>query len=228
MKTLRLLIIAPIFAVVALAADSSAPAAAPSQLPGAPEKVAPPAALADPAAVEAALQALHFDEMTGKGLNAQKQMLLSMARQSVARINGPGVSKEDLAAFPQKTIDAAWVGLSLEEVHAVAAHNYGEVFTTDELRAIADFFNSPAGQAFTRKQPDAQKKIMAALWPRMMQARQKFQQLTRDFTKQQLDKKAAAQAAAAKSAAASAAPTTGGSSAPAAAPAPAPTAPPKS
>jgi hypothetical protein len=224
MKSLRLLIIAPIFAVVALADDSSAPAAAAPPLPGAPKIVAPPAVQADPAAVEAVLKARHFDEMISKGLSMQKQMFLERIRQEVAKINGPGVSKEDLAAFPQKTVDAAWVGLSPEEAHAVAARNYGEVFTTDELRAITDFLNSPAGQALTTKEPEAQQKIMTALRSRLMGAMQKIQQLTRDFANQQMDnaKKAAAEAAA------SAAPTAGASSAPAAAPAPAPTAPPKS
>ena len=229
MKTLRLLIIAPFFAFGALAADSSVPAAAPSEPTLAPGKIASPAVQADPAAVEAVLKALHFDEMIGKGLSQQKQMFLGMTRQAVAKISGPGVSKEDLAAFPQKTVDAAWVGLSPEEAHAVAARNYGEVFTTDELHAIADFFNSPTGQALTAKQPEVQQKIMATLRPRVMEAMQKIQQLTREFAKQQLDqeKKAADEAAAAKAAGPSAAATTGASSATAPAPAPAPTALPK-
>ncbi len=81
--------------------------------------------------------------MMGKGLSQQKQMFLGMARQAVGKISAPGVSKEDLAALPQKTVDAAWVGLNPEEVHALAAQNYGEVFTTDELHAIADFSTRP-------------------------------------------------------------------------------------
>jgi hypothetical protein len=206
MKTFRLLLIAPFFAFVALAADTSAPAAAPtSPVPG---NVTPPAVQADPAAIEAVLKALHFDEMMTKALDQQKQMILQVVRKS----SMPGTSKEDIAAFQQKTIDTATIGLSLEDIHAVAARNYGETFTTDELRGIADFYNSPAGQAYEAKRPQAEQKIRAALQPRVMEAMQKIQQMTRDFVAQQQAKiqEQAAKAAAAKDKAstAPAAPTT--------------------
>ena len=208
MKTLRLLLVAPFFALAALAADTSAPAAAP--IPPAPGKVMPPAVQADPAAVDAVLKALHFDEMMGKALDQQKQMI----QQMVMRAKLPGTSKEEIAAFQQKAMDAAFVGLGAEEIHAVAARNYGETFTTDELHAIADFYNSPAGQAYAAKRPQAEQKIGAALRPRVMEAMQKIQQMTRDFAAQQQAKaqEEAAKAAAAKDPKASstpAAPTTG-------------------
>jgi hypothetical protein len=199
MKILRLLLLAPIFTLAALAADSPAPAAAP--IPPAPDKITPPAVQADPAAIEAVLKAVHFDEMMGKALDQQKQMI----RQMVMRASIPGTAKEDLAAFQQKAMDTAFVGLSAEEIHAVAAHNYGETFTTDELHAIADFYNSPAGQAYAAKRPKAEQKIGAALRPRVMEAMQKIQQMTRDFAAQQ---QAKAQEEAAKAAAAKAKPST--------------------
>jgi hypothetical protein len=206
MKTFRLLLIAPFFAFVALAADIPAPAAAP--IPPAPENVAAPAAQADPAAIEAVLKAMHFDELMTKALNQQKQMILQVVRKS----SMPGTSKEDIAAFQQKAIDTAGIGLSIDEIHAVAARNYGEIFTTAELRGIADFYNSPAGQAYAAKRPQAEQKIGAALRPRVMEAMQKIQQMTRDFAAEQQAKiqEQAAKAAAAKDKAstAPAAPTT--------------------
>src|ERR1039458_6139086 len=80
MKTLRLLFIPPFIACAARAADSSTPAAVPT--PSAPEKITTPAAQADPAAVEAVLKALHFDEMMGKALDQQKQMIQQMVMRS--------------------------------------------------------------------------------------------------------------------------------------------------
>jgi hypothetical protein len=192
MKTLRLLLLAPFFACTALVAQYAAPVVAPT--PAAPEQVTPPAAQADPAAVEAALKALHFDEIMGKALNQQRQMVQHM----IMRASMPGTSKEEMEAFQQKALDTAFVGLSIEEIHAVAARNYGQTFTTDELRAIADFYNSPGGQAYATKRPEAEQKIGAILRPRVMASMQKIQQMTREFVVQQQAKaqeKAAAEKA---------------------------------
>jgi hypothetical protein len=187
MKTLRFLLIAPFLTFSALAADSSAPAA--------PGKIAPLAvAQADPAAVESVLKALHYDEILDKALVQQRQLV----QQMMMRMRIPGATKEDIAAFKQETLDAAFAGLTVEEIHAVAARNYGETFTTDELRAVADFYNTPAGQAFATKRAQAELKIGGIRRSRMMEAMQKVQKMTRDFVTQQ---QAKAQENAAKEAA---------------------------
>jgi uncharacterized protein len=174
MKTLRFLLIAPFFTFLALAADSSVPAA--------PGKIAPLAvAQADPAVVETVLKALHYDEMLGKALVQQRQL----AQQLMMKMRIPGVPKEEIAAFRQETLDAAFAGLTVEEVHALAARNYGETFTTDELRAVADFYNSPAGQDFATKQIQLELKIRGIRSSRVMEAMQEIQKRTRDFIAQQ-------------------------------------------
>ncbi len=188
MKILRLLLIAPFFAGTALVAQYAAPVVAPT--PPAPATVPAPAVQADPAAAESVLAALHFDEMTGKALNQQKEAALAYTRQMLKRMNLPGTSPQDLEAFARKTVDAAWVGLKAEEIHAVAARSYAETFTTDELRAIADFSNSPAGQAFFKKQSEAQQKIMADLRPLLMQVMPKIQQMAHNYLAQQQAKAA--------------------------------------
>jgi hypothetical protein len=196
MKILRLLLIAPFFTGASLFAQYAAPAVEPT--PPAPAKVTSPAPVPTDSAVaaDAVLKAVHYDEMMGKALDQQKQMI----RQMAMRASMPGTSAEDIAAFQQKAVDAAFVGLSAEEIHAVAVRNYAETFTTDELHAIADFYNSPAGQAYATKRLQTEQKIGAALRPRVMEAMQKIQQMTRDFAAQQQAKaqEEAAKAAAAK------------------------------
>jgi hypothetical protein len=231
MKILRLLLIVPIFASAALAADTSAPAATPT--PPAPEKVVMPAIPVNPADAEAVLNAMHYDEMMSKGLSQQKQAALAYTRQMLTRMNIPGTSRQDLEAFGQKAVDTAWGGLTSEDIHTAALRIYGEIFTADELHAMATFYSSPAGQAVATKLPIVQQKIMAELRPQMLQVMPKIQQLMRDFATQQQAKakKVADEAAAAKAEAdakqavgTAAAPT---ASAPAKTPAPAPAAPPK-
>jgi hypothetical protein len=203
MKTLKHLLIAPFFACAVLTADNSTPPAAPAA--PAPEKNASLAAAADPAAVEAVLKATHYDEMMGKLVEQQKRMI----RQMVMRASMPGTSKEEVEAFQQKVLEVAAVGLSLDEIHAVAARSYGEVFTTDELRTIADFYNSAGGQAFFAKQSQIQQRIGAALRPRVEESTQKIQQMTRDFAAQQHAEAAAAKDQEQKASGAPAAPATG-------------------
>jgi hypothetical protein len=197
MKTLRMLLLAPFFVCAALAADTSAPAAAPT--PSAPEKVVAPAVQADAVvAADAVLKALHYDEMMSKGMNQQKQAALAYIRQTVTKLKLSGTSPQDLEAFEQKALDAAWAGLKPEDIHANAVRVYGEIFTADELKAMANFFGSPVGQSVTAKQSQAQQKIMAVLMPQLMQVGPKIQQMTRDFAAQQQAKAAesAAEAAA--------------------------------
>jgi hypothetical protein len=200
MKTLRLLLLAPFFTCTALFAQYAAPAVEPTPSAPAPVAVATPVAQMSPAdAADTVLKALHYDEMMGKALDGQKQLINRMIGMAIQ----PGTPKEAIAAFQQKAMDTAMIGLSSAEIHAVAARSYVETFTADELRAIADFYNSPAGQAFLSKQPSIQQKIMETLRPRVTEARQKIQQMTRDFVAQQQAKAAedTAKAAAAKSSA---------------------------
>jgi hypothetical protein len=156
------------------------------------------------AATDKVLKALRYDEMMAKALNEQKRVIRQMIGMAILR----GTPQEEIEAFQQKAMDSAMVGLSPEEIHAVAARSYVETFTADELRAIADFYNSPAGEAFLAKQPQVQQKIMETLRPRVTEARQKIQQMTRDFVAQEKAKAAeqAAKAAAAKPQNASSAP----------------------
>jgi hypothetical protein len=200
MKILRFLLIAPFFAGASLVAQYAVPEEV-APTPPAPATVAPPAAPADPAVtVEAVLKALHYDEMIDKGMNQQKTAALTYTRQMLAKMNLPGTSKQDLEAFEQKALDAAWAGLKPGDIHAAAVRIYTEVFTADELQAMANFYGSPVGQSVTAKQPQAQQKIMAGLMPQMMQVAPKIQQMIRDFAAQQRAKAAeeAAKAAAAK------------------------------
>jgi hypothetical protein len=200
MKTLRLLLIAPFFACTALVAQYAVPVA--EEPPAAaPAAVTPPAVQVDPTvAADAVLKAMHYDEMMDKAVDQQKQASLAYTRQMLAKMNLPGTSPQDLKAFEEKAMDAAWAGLNPKDIHANAVRVYDQVFTTDELVAIADFYNSPIGQSITAKQPQVQQKIMAGLRQQMMQVMPKIQQMTRDFSAKQQAKAAqdTAKAAAAK------------------------------
>jgi hypothetical protein len=200
MKTLRYLFLAPLFAVVALAADNSGPA--PTQTPpvlGA-VTIAPPPAPADPAAVEAALKAMHYDAMIGKLVDQQKQMIIARLQQTLAMMKSSIMSKEEFLAFEQKAVDDAKARITPAQIHRDLAQAYSEVFTTGELQAMANFYNTPAGQSVSMKQADLERKIIEVLRPRLMRLASDTQRVAAEFAmlQQAEAKKAADQAAAAK------------------------------
>jgi hypothetical protein len=200
MKTLRFLFLSPLFAVVALAADNSAAAPTQTQPVSGPAMIAPPSAPADPAAVEAALKAMHYDEMIGKLVDQQKQMIITRLQQTLAMMKSSITSKEEFEAFEQKAVDDAKAGITPAQIHSDLARAYSEVFTTDELQAMANFYNTPAGQSVSMKQADLERKIIEVIRPRLMRLASDTQRAAANFAmlQQAEAKKAADEAAAAK------------------------------
>jgi hypothetical protein len=227
MKTLCFLFLASFLPIVTLADDSSVPAAAQTQSPSALGKAMP----ADPAAVEAALKAMHYDEMIGKLVDQQKQAIFSRMQQTLSMMKSAVISREEFAAFEQKAMDDVRDGITPGQIHGDLVRVYGEVFTTDELQAMANFYNTPAGQAISVKQADLEKKVTDALRPRLLQLMSKTQRVAAKFAmlqqakaKKTADEAAAANAKDQKAPGAAATPTTGASSAPTTTPASAPSA----
>lgn len=56
---------------------------------------------------------------------------------------------------------------------------YAEVFTEEELKGLISFYESPAGQAFVKKQPELTQKSMALSQQMMMKIMPKLQGMPR-------------------------------------------------
>ncbi len=150
------------------------------------------ATLAD---AEAVIGKMKFDTMIAKMLEQQKKGMLAMTKKMAG--NSKGVNQAEFDAYQAKVMDAMNAAMKPEDMKADFAKVYSEVFTKGELQGLADFYDSPTGQAMIDKQPEVQQKTMAAIMPRMMAAMPKVQQLSAEFNKEQDTKKAAAKAAAA-------------------------------
>ncbi len=147
------------------------------------------ATLAD---AEAVLTKMKFEAMIGKMLEQQKQAMLGMTKKMTG--NAKGANQADYDAFQAKVMDAMYASMKPEEMKADFARVYSEVFTKGELQGLANFYDSPTGQAMIDKQPEVQQKTMAVIMPRMMAAMPKIQQLSAQFGKEQAAKEAAAPA----------------------------------
>jgi len=147
------------------------------------------ATLAD---AEAVINKMKFEEMIGKMLAQQKQATVAMMKKMMG--NPKGVDQADFDAFQAKVMDTLYASMKPEEMKADFARVYSEVFTKGELQGLANFYDSPSGQAMIDKQPEVQQKTMAVIMPRMMAAMPKIQQLSAEFGKEQEAKKDAAPA----------------------------------
>ncbi|MFA6288875.1 MAG: DUF2059 domain-containing protein [Opitutaceae bacterium] len=149
------------------------------------------ATLADAAEV---INKMKFEEMIGKVLAQQKQATVAMMKKMMG--NPKDIDQADFAAFQGKVMDAMYASMKPDEMKADFTRIYSEVFTKAELQGLANFYDTPAGQATIDKQPEVQRKSMEVMMPRMMGAMPKIQQLSAEFAKEQAAKKAAAAPAA--------------------------------
>ena len=91
------------------------------------------------------------------------QLLAVMMPQMIAAENRRyrGLTPAQQTAISD-SIREAMAALS-PEMQELMATAYARVFTVEELRGLRDFYNSPLGQAFMRKSPEATEQSMAAL-----------------------------------------------------------------
>lgn len=140
---------------------------------------------------------MKFDQMLGKMLEQQKQSLLELAKQMAAE-QGSSVTGGEMGAYQSKLLDALWAEMRPEELQREFTRIYSEVYTRDELRGMSDFYSTAAGQATVEKQPLLQQKMLEVMMPRMLRARPKLEEVTRQFTAEQAAKAKAAGGAVAK------------------------------
>ncbi len=165
--------------LVSDAAIKDAPAAAPGTH----------ATLAD---AENVLQVMRFEGMMEKILAQQKKQMRAMAQQMAARMERPGVNKEELAAFQQKVMEEMTSALNAADLKKDMAQIYSDIFTKEELDAQAAFYLTPVGQSMVTKTPEVQARLQAVMMPRIQAAMPKVQQMIQQFKAEQQAKAAAA------------------------------------
>jgi uncharacterized protein len=147
------------------------------------------ATLAD---AEEVLNKMKFDQMMARMLEQQKKAALNMVKQMAGPLAGSGPAQDNFMAFQMKVMDVMFAELSADALRPEIARAYSEVFTKEELAAMANFYGTPAGQAMADKTPEMQQKMSEIMTPRIMAAMPMVQQLAKDFAAEQAKKKAAA------------------------------------
>lgn len=146
---------------------------------------AEPAARATLAQADEMLTKMKFEAMWDKIFTEQKKGITSAIRQQAeADFAKHGLTKVEIETLIDQMGAAACAGLDPEIMRQDFARIYSETYTKDELRGMADFYDTSAGQAWAAKQPEVQQKLMQAMMPRVMQGMPAAQKVAFDYLRQ--------------------------------------------
>ncbi len=141
---------------------------------------------------EAVLNAMNFEQMMEKTMACVRKQQSAMMEKMMGQMAPAGGDRDAAVAFQKRVMDELMSAMNFTEMKGEVAKIYSDVFTKDQLVSLGAFYQSPAGQAFSDKQPEVSEKMNAVMMPRIMAAMPKIQQMSKDFAAEQIAKKAAA------------------------------------
>lgn len=134
------------------------------------------------AQAEDVLNKMKFEAMWERIAAEQKKAMVGAIRQqSTAEFAKAGLPPKEIDTLLEKMGDALMNGLQADAMKQDFARIFSEVYTPDELRGMADFYGTAAGQAWAAKQPEVQQKLMQAMMPRVMAGMPAAQKIASDY-----------------------------------------------
>lgn len=147
------------------------------------------------AQAEEVLNKMKFEAMWERISAEQKKAMVGAIRQqSAAEFAKTGLPPEEIDRLLDKMGDVLVGGLQADAMKQDFARIFSEVYTADELRGMADFYGTAAGQAWAAKQPEVQQKLMQAMMPRVMAGMPAAQKVAADYFRQRASATAPARA----------------------------------
>lgn len=128
------------------------------------------------------LELMNMQETIEQSFSAAKQMLPAQMKQMQQQMGKTG-SNKNIEINAEKIMDLFSSELSWEKLRGDYIALYSEVFTEQELQGLVDFYGSPAGQAFVKKQPELTKRTMMITNGLMMKIMPKMQQIIKEQMK---------------------------------------------
>ena len=140
------------------------------------------------------LHKMKFEAMWDRIVAEQKKAIVGgMRQQATAEFAKMGLPQGEIDGLLDKMGDAVVAGLQADAMRQDFARVFTEVYTKDELRGMADFYDTAAGKAWAEKQPEVQQKLMQAMMPRVMQGMPAAQKIAADYLSQRTAATAPAQ-----------------------------------
>jgi hypothetical protein len=132
------------------------------------------------AAAEELLLLMNVDEMV-KPVFEQVELMME---QQFDQSDAPEESRPILKKYTGKMMKILEEELSWEKMKDDYVDIYVRTYTEDEIRAIADFYKTPAGQAFIEKMPKLMQEAMALSQRSMQGYMHKIEQLSSEMAKE--------------------------------------------
>ena len=146
---------------------------------------AAPAAKATVAEADELLLKANFDAMWDRIADEQKKGIVASIRQQASgEFKKAGLSGAEIDSVLDKMGDALVAGMQSDAMRQDFAQIYADVYTKDELRGMAAFYDTTAGKAWVEKQPEVQQRLMQVLMPRVMQGMPAAQKIAADYIRQ--------------------------------------------
>lgn len=127
----------------------------------------------------------NFDAMWDRIAGEQKKgIIASLRQQASGEFTKAGLSGAEIDSVLDKMGDALVAGMQSDAMRQDFAQIYADVYTKDELRGMAAFYDTAAGKAWVEKQPEVQQRMMQVLMPRVMQGMPAAQKIAADYLRQ--------------------------------------------
>ena len=136
---------------------------------------------ARPALAEELLIAMDMPDSIEKSFAMMKQMIPAQM-EKMQQATGHTNASPNVANHMDKMMDLMADVLSWDKIKDDYVALYAGTFSAEELKDLIAFYKSPAGQAFTRKQPELTMKTMEMTQKLMMQVMPKIQALSKELT----------------------------------------------
>lgn len=131
---------------------------------------------------------MKFEAMWDRIAEEQKKGIVgAMRQQATAEFAKMGLPQVEIDALLEKMGDAVVSGMQSDVMRQDFARIYSEVYTKDELRGMAGFYDTAAGRAWVEKQPEVQQKLMQAMMPRVMQGMPAAQKIAAEYLRQRAE-----------------------------------------
>jgi hypothetical protein len=133
------------------------------------------------ALAEELLAAMNMREAVDKSFAMVKQMIPAQM-ESIKTATGQSSPSSNVVTQAERVMETITAELSWAKMKDEYVTLYAETFTEDEMKGIIAFYKSPAGLAFTKKQPQLMQRSMALSQKMMMQLMPKIQALTSELS----------------------------------------------
>ncbi len=142
---------------------------------------APAPARADEATSKLAEQLMalmRVDESMKQGMEMARAAMISQTRQMSASMGQTNVAQ--VADYQGRVMDLITSEMSWDRIKAQVVNLYATTFDESELKGLIEFYESPVGQAFIRKQPELMQKSMQLNQQLMRDIQPKLMQLMKE------------------------------------------------